>query len=153
MPDQTGGGGGKFRDGAEPIEPAAGVVVRACPVSLPPLGLPASLRVRSIEPRYLVEGMVAQVEINFDWHPEKAKQNLRKHKVSFEQAATIFQDPMALSVFDEGHSDDEERWSTIGRAKDGATLVVVHISRREDRRHRNPDRFGPPRSEARGESL
>ena len=72
-----------------------------------------------------------QVEIDFDWDPEKARRNLRKHKLSFEQAATVFQDPKALSVFDDDHSDDEERWSIIGRAREGAILVVVHTFHEE----------------------
>lgn len=72
-----------------------------------------------------------RVEIDFDWDPEKAKLNLRRHKLSFEQAATVFQDPMALSVFDDDHSDNEERWSTMGRAREGAILVVIHTFHEE----------------------
>jgi uncharacterized protein len=69
------------------------------------------------------------VELNFDWHPDKAKKNLSKHKVSFERATTVFQDPSALSVFDEEHSDDEERWATVGRSDQGIILVVIHTFR------------------------
>jgi uncharacterized DUF497 family protein len=67
-----------------------------------------------------------QVELNFDWDPQKAKQNLRKHGVGFERAAMVFQDSSALSVFDEKHSDDEERWVTLGKSDEGEVLVVVH---------------------------
>ena len=65
---------------------------------------------------------------NFEWDPEKARQNLQKHKVAFEKAAEVFLDPLAISIFDQGHSHsiDEERWVTIGRDKGGMILVVVH---------------------------
>jgi len=54
------------------------------------------------------------MQYNFDWDPIKAKQNLRKHGVSFERAAMIFRDPFAISIYDDEHSDDEDRWITIG---------------------------------------
>ncbi|MGZ6276627.1 MAG: BrnT family toxin [Syntrophales bacterium] len=63
---------------------------------------------------------------NFEWDPEKAKQNLQKHKVAFDNAAEVFLDPLAISIFDEGHSVDEERWVTMGRDKRGMMLVVMH---------------------------
>jgi len=46
---------------------------------------------------------------NFEWGPKKAVQNEIKHKIEFEQAATFFFDPRALTIFDEGHSIDEKR--------------------------------------------
>jgi len=49
------------------------------------------------------------MQYNFDWDPIKAKQNLRKHGVSFERAAMIFRDPFAISIYDDEHSDDEDR--------------------------------------------
>ncbi len=69
------------------------------------------------------------VYYNFKWNPEKARLNVRKHRVSFEQAATVFLDPLALSLLDEEHSEDEERWITLGRSREAQTLVVVHTSR------------------------
>ena len=63
---------------------------------------------------------------NCDWDPEKAKQNLRKHKVSFQRAATIFRDPHAVSIFDEEHSQEEDRWITMGRDDSGIILVMIH---------------------------
>ena len=64
---------------------------------------------------------------NFEWDPKKASSNNNKHKVSFELAATIFNDPMALSLFDEKHSSKvEERWVSIGISSLGNLLVVVH---------------------------
>lgn len=62
----------------------------------------------------------------FDWDVAKAEANARKHSVTFESAMTVFRDPLALTVYDEEHSEQEERWVTIGRAENGSTLLVVH---------------------------
>jgi uncharacterized DUF497 family protein len=51
----------------------------------------------------------------FEWDPIKAKENLRKHRISFEHAADVFLDRLAISVFDEENSDEEDRWVTIGK--------------------------------------
>lgn len=61
-----------------------------------------------------------------DWDPQKAKENLRKHRMSFERATTIFRDPHALSIFDVEHSQDEDRWVTLGLDSSGNVLVTVH---------------------------
>lgn len=61
----------------------------------------------------------------FEWNPDKNWINIKKHKVSFEVAATIFDDPFHLSILDH-KNHDEERWITIGQAATGETLVVVH---------------------------
>jgi len=63
---------------------------------------------------------------HFEWDPAKAVGNRRKHGVGFELAATVFQDPLALSRFDDEHSETEERWITLGQADNGVLLVVVH---------------------------
>lgn len=63
---------------------------------------------------------------NFEWDPMKAKQNIRKHKVSFERAAMIFRDPYMISMFDDEHSQSEDRWITIRRNGNGILLVVSH---------------------------
>jgi hypothetical protein len=65
----------------------------------------------------------------FEWDPHKAKNNLRKHKVSFEHAAEVFLDPLAISIFDEEHSDEEERWITMGKDSQEVVLVVIHTFR------------------------
>lgn len=70
--------------------------------------------------------MAEQFYYHFDWDPAKAAGNRRKHGVGFELAATVFQDPLALSCFDEAHSTVEERWVTLGLAGNGRLLVVVH---------------------------
>ena len=73
----------------------------------------------------------------FEWDPIKAKRNLDKHKVGFERAAEVFLDPSAVSVFDQQHSETEERWITVGRDNQGRILVLVHtfsaVSREESR--------------------
>lgn len=70
--------------------------------------------------------MDRDIHIDFDWDPEKAAENFRKHGVAFEEAATIFLDPFAASLFDDDHSVNEERWITQGRASSGRLLVVSH---------------------------
>ena len=64
--------------------------------------------------------------LEFEWDPAKAASNLRKHAVGFELAATVFLDPFVQSIRDEDHSELEERWITMGRARDGRLLVVSH---------------------------
>ncbi|MGB3760258.1 MAG: BrnT family toxin [Rivularia sp. (in: cyanobacteria)] len=63
---------------------------------------------------------------NFDWNPQKEKQNIRKHNLSFRQAASIFNDPNQLSIYDEEHSDNEDRWITIGLDSAGILRIVIH---------------------------
>ena len=70
-------------------------------------------------------------QYQFEWDPTKARQNSRQHRVTFERAATVFLDPNALSVFDEQHSEDEERWVTLGLDREGSLLVVCHTYREE----------------------
>ena len=63
---------------------------------------------------------------NFEWDPAKAKRNSHQHQVSFERAATVFRDVNQLSIFDEDHSDNEDRWQTLGLDRNGILLVVIH---------------------------
>lgn len=74
---------------------------------------------------------------NFEWDPNKAKTNLTKHKISFEDATTIFKDENAISIFDESHSFSEDRWITIGFDEKTRTLVVVHTFIQVDKNNRN----------------
>ena len=62
----------------------------------------------------------------FDWDPVKARSNLADHGVSFQLATTVFSDALALTVYDEEHSENEERWATLGQAESGQHLVVIH---------------------------
>ncbi|OGU13800.1 MAG: hypothetical protein A2X61_14150 [Ignavibacteria bacterium GWB2_35_12] len=63
---------------------------------------------------------------NFSWDIKKARQNIIKHNIKFENAATILRDPNALSIFDEEHSLNEDRWMTMGIDSNGILLVVIH---------------------------
>jgi hypothetical protein len=62
----------------------------------------------------------------FEWDPVKAKQNLKKHRISFDRGAEVVLDPLAVSIFDEEHSGDEERWVTLGKDRQGRVLILVH---------------------------
>ena len=56
---------------------------------------------------------------DFEWDPKKARGNVRKHKIGFERATTVFRDRNLLSIPDEEHSQSEERWITIGLDENG----------------------------------
>lgn len=68
----------------------------------------------------------------YEWDPKKAKANLRKHRVSFEEAATVFLDPFAVTYPDPDHSDEETREITIGRSARQRVVFLSH-TRRDDR--------------------
>jgi hypothetical protein len=68
----------------------------------------------------------------FEWDDAKAAENLRKHGVSFEEAASVFwTDAYAVELYDAEHSDGEERFVTIGFSERAALLLVVHCARVE----------------------
>ncbi len=69
---------------------------------------------------------------NFEWDPKKAKANIKKHRVSFEQATTVFKDPQAISIYDDEHSVGEDRWITLGLSSNGLLIVVHHTFKRLD---------------------
>lgn len=69
---------------------------------------------------------------NFEWNPKKAASNQAKHNVNFEEAATVFRDPEAITIFDPDHSETEERWLTIGISKNRRLLVVSHTFQKLD---------------------
>jgi hypothetical protein len=69
---------------------------------------------------------VDEFAYEFDWDAAKAASNLTKHGVDFRQAAAVFNDPLALTVFDEAHSQSEERWFTLGITAEGRLLAVSH---------------------------
>jgi uncharacterized DUF497 family protein len=68
--------------------------------------------------------------MRFEWNEEKNRRNCAKHKLSFEAAQFVFDDPSALSTRDRV-VDGEERWQTIGRAAGISVLLVVHANREE----------------------
>ncbi len=69
--------------------------------------------------------------MKIEWDPKKAKLNLRKHRVSFEEAATALSDPMAATGADPNHSITEERYVTFGVSERGRLLVVAHTDEKE----------------------
>jgi uncharacterized protein len=71
--------------------------------------------------------MVAH-ELGFEWDPEKAKANEQKHGVRFEEARTVFFDPLSITISDP-NAVDEERYVTIGQSESGRTVVVVSCER------------------------
>jgi uncharacterized DUF497 family protein len=71
------------------------------------------------------------VEYNFEWDPVKAKINEKKHGVRFEEAAAVFKDPRALTLFDSKHDEKEERWITMGIIGTICICVVHHTFREE----------------------
>ena len=72
-----------------------------------------------------------KVNYNFEWDPRKAQDNREKHGVAFDEAATVFADLKALSIFDPDHSESEDRWITMGISEKGRLLMVIHTFREE----------------------
>jgi len=72
--------------------------------------------------------------VRFEWDPEKAKKNLKKHGVSFEEAVTVFYDPLSATFDDPDHSVGEYRYITIGLSSRDRLLVVAHAERGESLR-------------------
>ena len=67
----------------------------------------------------------------FEWDPDKAAETLRVHGVSFEEAATVFFDPLSATGVDPDHSVGESRFITFGVSSDGRLLVVAHTERED----------------------
>ena len=67
----------------------------------------------------------------YEWDPTKAEINLRDHRVSFEEAVTLFLDPLAVTYRDPDHSDQEDREITIGHSVKQQILFVSHCRRGE----------------------
>ncbi len=67
--------------------------------------------------------------LTFEWDPTKATSNLRKHDIAFEEAATVFEDWLSITVLDPDHSKAEERYITVGMSKRGRLLLVAHTER------------------------
>lgn len=68
--------------------------------------------------------------MQFEWDPIKARKNLAKHGVSFDEAASVFHDPLAVTGADPDHSEGEVRMVTFGMSAAGRLLVVAHTERR-----------------------
>lgn len=67
--------------------------------------------------------------MKFEWDRNKEAINIKKHGVTFEQACYVFSDPFALNRFDEGHSENEDRWVLLGKSLNETLLLVVHTFR------------------------
>jgi len=72
------------------------------------------------------------VALGFEWDEEKAEANLRKHDVGFDEATTVFSDPLSVTIPDPDHSEDEDRYIDIGISDRGLVLVVVYLERGEN---------------------
>jgi uncharacterized DUF497 family protein len=68
--------------------------------------------------------------MEFEWDPKKASANEQKHNVSFQEAATVFGDPLAITFADPDHSVKEQRYVTFGLSRYNRLLVVSHTDRR-----------------------
>jgi uncharacterized DUF497 family protein len=71
------------------------------------------------------------MSIKFEWDKRNAQQNLHKHQVDFTEASTVFADTLSITIPDPDHSEDEERWVTIGLSNRQRLLVVVHTEEEE----------------------
>ena len=69
------------------------------------------------------------INLDFEWDPDKAKSNMQKHRVTFEEAATVMHDARAMNMYDPDHSESEDRWITLGISSSGRLLVVCHTFR------------------------
>ena len=67
--------------------------------------------------------------LRFEWDSAKAISNREKHGVSFDEATTVFSDPLSVTISDPDHSLGEERWVDIGRSLSGRLLVVTYVER------------------------
>ena len=67
--------------------------------------------------------------MELEWDPSKAAENLRKHRVGFVEASTIFGDPLEVTIPDPEHSEDESRFLSVGLSADARLLVVAYTER------------------------
>jgi uncharacterized protein len=93
-------------------------------------GLPESL-VRIIVVRPMFEIGPQRGTMRFEWDPDKAAANLAKHGVSFDEASTVFGDPLATTVPDRDRSSREERFLTTGLSKQQRVVIVWHTERED----------------------
>lgn len=71
------------------------------------------------------------MKLTFEWDEVKAKENLRKHEVSFEEGKTIFNDPFLFTFPDNEHSADEERYINIGLSVNGRILILTYTDQQD----------------------
>jgi uncharacterized protein len=68
--------------------------------------------------------------MHFEWNENKALSNLSKHGVKFEEAKTVFDDPLYVDFYDPDHSETEERYLIVGKSNQGRLLIVSYTERR-----------------------
>ena len=68
----------------------------------------------------------------YEWDPNKADENLKRHKVSFDEATSVFTDPFALTFDDPDHSQEERRYVTTGTSSKQRIVFLAHVDRGED---------------------
>jgi len=71
-------------------------------------------------------------ELQFDWEPVKAKENLRKHGISFDEAQTVFYDDYATEFYDDTHSENEDRFLLLGLSSQLRLIMVCHCYRESE---------------------
>ena len=76
--------------------------------------------------------IVVMKGLEFAWDPGKAKRNLKKHGVSFEEARSVFYDESAIEFFDESHSEQGDRFLLLGLSAQGRLLLVCHCYREDE---------------------
>ena len=69
------------------------------------------------------------MELTFEWDEEKDLSNQRKHGVGFDEAKSVFNDPRSITIADEQHSDEEDRYIDIGISSRGRLIVVSYTER------------------------
>ena len=67
--------------------------------------------------------------LKFEWHKDKARANLKKHGVSFEEARSVFYDDLAVQFYDEDHAEAEDRFLLLGMSSEAQLLLVCHCER------------------------
>jgi hypothetical protein len=72
--------------------------------------------------------------MRFEWDPKKAAANIKKHRVTFQEAATVFGDPLAITFQDPDHSEGEDRQMTFGLSLQKRLIVVSHTQRKDQTR-------------------
>lgn len=71
------------------------------------------------------------MSLTFEWDEKKAKENIKKHRVSFEEAKTVFNDPLSVTIYDPDHSIDEYRYIDIGLSSKNRLIVVSYLEKGE----------------------
>jgi hypothetical protein len=87
--------------------------------------------------------------VQFEWDPQKAAANVKRRRITFDEAASVLGDPLSTTYPDEAHSDEETRFLTIGASHRGRVMVVAHT----ERNRYNPHHKRPTSNEARTRIL